>query len=207
MSHTVDYYFAPQSPWAYLGHQRFQQILDAAGASVRVMPIDLGGKVFPISGGLPLGQRAPQRQAYRLTELARFSKWLGAPLHLKPTYFPVGGDDAAKLIIAVDMAAGAKAAMAITGAILSAVWAQQRNIADEKTLAELLKEQNLPASCLEQAYSQAVQMRYESYTQMAIDAGVFGAPSYVVDGEIFWGQDRLDFVERALTSSHTSRSN
>ena len=207
MSHSVDYYFAPQSPWAYLGHQRFQQILDAAGASVRVMPIDLGGKVFPISGGLPLGQRAPQRQAYRLTELARFSKWLGAPLHLKPTYFPVGGDDAAKLIIAVDMAAGAKAAMAITGAILSAVWAQQRNIADEKTLAELLKVQNLPASCLEQAYSQAVQMRYESYTQMAIDAGVFGAPSYVVDGEIFWGQDRLDFVERALTSSHTSRSN
>jgi carboxymethylenebutenolidase len=70
-------------------------------------------------------------------------------------------------------------------------------------LAELLKEQNLPASCLEQAYSQAAQMRYESYTQMAIDAGVFGAPSYVVDGEIFWGQDRLDFVERALASSHT----
>ena len=203
MSHTVDYYFAPQSPWAYLGHQRFQQILEGAGASVRVMPIDLGGKVFPISGGLPLGQRAPQRQAYRLTELARFSKWLGAPLHVKPTYFPVGGDDAAKLIIAVDMAAGPKAAMAISGAILSAVWAQQRNIADEKTLAELLKEQNLPASCLEQAYSQAAQMRYESYTQMAIDAGVFGAPSYVVDGEIFWGQDRHDFVERALASSHT----
>ncbi len=198
MSHSVDYYFAPQSPWAYLGHQRFHQILTKAGASVRVMPIDLGGKVFPISGGLPLGQRAPQRQAYRLTELARFSKWLGAPLHLKPTYFPVGGDDAAKLIIAVDMAAGPQSAMAISGAILSAVWAQQRNIADEKTLAELLKEQNLPASCLEQAYSQAAQERYESYTQMAIDAGVFGAPSYVVNGEIFWGQDRLDFVERAL---------
>jgi carboxymethylenebutenolidase len=200
VSHSVDYYFAPQSPWAYLGHQRFQNILQKSGASVRVMPIDLGGKVFPISGGLPLGQRAPQRQAYRLTELARFSKWLGAPLHLKPTFFPVSGDDAAKLIIAVDMAAGANAAMAITGAILSAVWSQQRNIADEKTLVELLKEQNLPATCLEQAYSQAAQERYETYTQMAIDAGVFGAPSYVVNGEIFWGQDRLDFVERALAT-------
>jgi carboxymethylenebutenolidase len=198
VSHSVDYYFAPQSPWAYLGHQRFQQILDKSGATVRVMPMDLGGKVFPISGGLPLGQRAPQRQAYRLTELERFSKWLGAPLHLKPTYFPVSGDDAAKLIIAVDMAAGPQAAMRISGAILSAVWAQQRNIADEKTLVELLKEQNLPASCLEQAHSQAAQVRYESYTQMAIDAGVFGAPSYVIDGDIFWGQDRLDFVERAL---------
>ena len=198
MSHSVDYYFAPQSPWAYLGHQRFQNILKKSGAAVRVMPFDLGGKVFPISGGLPLGQRAPQRQAYRLTELDRFSKWLGAPLHLKPTFFPVSGDDAAKLIIAVDMAVGADAAMNISGAILSAVWSQQRNIADEKTLAELLHEQHLPAACLEQTYSQAVHERYESYTQMAIDAGVFGAPSYVLDGEIFWGQDRLDFVERAL---------
>jgi len=198
VSHSVDYYFAPQSPWAYLGHQRFQNILKKSGAAVRVMPFDLGGKVFPISGGLPLGQRAPQRQAYRLTELARFSKWLGAPLHLKPTFFPVSGDDAAKLIIAVDMAVGADAAMNISGAILSAVWSQQRNIADEKTLMELLTEQQLPAACLEQSYSQAVHERYESYTQMAIDAGVFGAPSYVLAGEIFWGQDRLDFVERAL---------
>ena len=198
MSHSVDYFFAPQSPWAYLGHQRFHNILKKSGAAVRVMPFDLGGKVFPISGGLPLGQRAPQRQAYRLTELARFSKWLGAPLHLKPTFFPVSGDDAAKLIIAVDMAMGADAAMNISGAILSAVWSQQRNIADEKTLAELLHEQHLPAACLEQTYSQAVHERYESYTQMAIDAGVFGAPSYVFDDEIFWGQDRLDFVERAL---------
>jgi carboxymethylenebutenolidase len=198
VSHSVDYYFVPQSPWAYLGHQRFQNILKKSGASVRVMPFDLGGKVFPISGGLPLGQRAPQRQAYRLTELERFSKWLGAPLHLKPTFFPVSGDDAAKLIIAVDMAVGADAAMNISGAILSAVWSQQRNIADEKTLMELLHEQQLPAACLEQSYSQAVHERYESYTQMAIDAGVFGAPSYVLAGEIFWGQDRLDFVERAL---------
>ena len=198
MSHSVDYYFAPQSPWAYLGHQRFHNILKKSGAAVRVMPFDLGGKVFPISGGLPLGQRAPQRQAYRLTELERFSKWLGAPLHLKPTFFPVSGDDAAKLIIAVDMAMGADAAMNISGAILSAVWSQQRNIADEKTLMELLHEQQLPAACLEQSYSQAVHERYESYTQMAIDAGVFGAPSYILAGEIFWGQDRLDFVERAL---------
>ena len=198
MSHSVDYYFAPQSPWAYLGHQRFHNILKKSGAAVRVMPFDLGGKVFPISGGLPLGQRAPQRQAYRLTELERFSKWLGAPLHLKPTFFPVSGDDAAKLIIAVDKAVGADAAMNISGAILSPVWSQQRNIADEKTLAELLHEQHLPVACLEQTYSQAVHERYESYTQMAIDAGVFGAPSYVLAGEIFWGQDRLDFVERAL---------
>ena len=198
MGRTVDYYFAPQSPWAYLGHQRLADIAQRTGASVRVMPMDLGGKVFPISGGLPLGQRAPQRQAYRLVELQRFSEHLGAPLHLKPKYFPVGGDDAARLIIAADMAQGAQAAMTVAGAVLSACWAQERNIADEKVLTELLAEQGLPAALLEKSHSQAVQERYDAYTQAAIDAGVFGAPSYVIDGEIFWGQDRLDFVERAL---------
>jgi 2-hydroxychromene-2-carboxylate isomerase len=198
MGRTVDYYFAPQSPWAYLGHQRLAEIVQRTGAALRVMPIDLGGKVFPISGGLPLGQRAPQRQAYRLVELKRYGQYLNVPLNVKPKYFPVGGDDAARLIIAADLAHGAGAAMAIAGAILAACWAQERNMADDKVLAELLHEQNLPASLLEQSHSQAVQVRYETYTQAAIDAGVFGAPSYVVDGEIFWGQDRLDFVERAL---------
>jgi 2-hydroxychromene-2-carboxylate isomerase len=198
MGHTVDYYFAPQSPWAYLGHQRLAEIAARTGASVRVMPIDLGGKVFPISGGLPLGQRAPQRQAYRLVELQRFSEHLQAPLNLKPKFFPVGGDDAARLIIAADLALGSAAAMQVAGAVLSACWAQERNIADDKVLAELLAEQGLPAAVLEQSHSQAAQERYEAYTQQAIEAGVFGAPSYVVEGEIFWGQDRLDFVERAL---------
>jgi 2-hydroxychromene-2-carboxylate isomerase len=199
MGRTVDYYFVPQSPWAYLGHQRFAEIARRTGATVRVMPFDLGGKVFPISGGLPLGQRAPQRQAYRLLELQRYSEHLGAPLNLKPKYFPVGGDDAARLIIAADMAQGSDAAMAMSGAALSACWAQERNIADEKVLADLLAEQGLPAALLDKAHSQAVQERYDAYTQAAIEAGVFGAPSYVIDGEIFWGQDRLDFVERALT--------
>ena len=200
MGRTVDYYFAPQSPWAYLGHQRLADIVQRTGATVRVMPIDLGGKVFPISGGLPLGQRAPQRLAYRLVELQRFSQHLNVPLNLKPKYFPVGGDDAARLIIAADIAQGAAAAMAIAGAILAACWAQERNMADDKVLAELLSEQGLPVSLLEQSHSQTVQARYEACTQAAIDAGVFGAPSYVIDGELFWGQDRLDFVERALAS-------
>ncbi len=198
MPRTVDYYFAPQSPWTYLGHQRLRDVAHAAGAAIRVMPVDLGGKVFPISGGLPIGQRAPQRQAYRLVELQRFSQYLNAPLKLKPRYFPVGGDDAARLIIAVDLLHGAEAAMDITAAVLSAVWAQDRNIADPALLTQLLSEQGLPAVPMEKAQTQEVQERYESYTQQAIDAGVFGAPSYVVEGEIFWGQDRLDFLERRL---------
>ena len=200
MGRTVDYYFAPQSPWAYLGHQRLVDIVAQTGATLRVMPMDLGGKVFPISGGLPLGQRAPQRQAYRLVELQRFSQHLKIPLNLKPQYFPVGGDPAARLIIAADMAHGAAAAMAMAGALLTACWAQERNMADDAVLAELLQEQKLSAGLLAQSHSLEVQALYETYTQAAIAAGVFGAPSYVLEGEIFWGQDRLDFLEQALAS-------
>ena len=201
MSLSIDYYFAPNSPYAYLGHARFASIAQAAGATVRVLPVDLGGKVFPVSGGLPLAKRAPQRQAYRLVELKRFSEWLDVPLVLQPKYFPVNADDAAKLIIAVDLKDGTQAAMKITGAVTRAVWLQERNIADEGVLVALLAEQGLNAARLEEAHSQAVHERYEADSQLAIDAGVFGAPSYVIDGEIFWGQDRLDFVQRRLARS------
>ena len=200
MSKTVDYYFTPQSPWTYLGHGRFAAMANSAGATVNVLPVDLGGKVFPISGGLPLGKRAPQRQAYRLVELERFSKHLKLPIHAKPKFFPVAGDDTARLIIAVDTQDGGAAAMKLCGAVFGAVWAQERNIADEAVLAELLAECGLPPQRLTQSREAAAQQRYEATTQQAIDAGVFGAPSYVIDGEIFWGQDRLDFVERTLRS-------
>ncbi|MEO8296530.1 MAG: 2-hydroxychromene-2-carboxylate isomerase [Burkholderiales bacterium] len=198
MTVTIDYYFAPNSPWTYLGHQRLCDIAQAAGAEVRVRPVDLGGKVFPMSGGLPLAKRAPQRQAYRLLELQRFSRWLNAPLNPEPTFFPVDPGLAAQLIIAVDQHDGTAAALKVTGAVLRAVWAQNRNIADEVTLLAILDAQGVPAARLEAAHSQAVHERYETYTAAAIAVGVFGAPSYVVAGEIFWGQDRLDFLERRL---------
>ncbi len=195
---SIDYYFSPQSPWTYLGHLRFWDIARQHKARIEVLPVDLGGKVFPVSGGQPLGKRAPQRQAYRLVELQRFAEHLHAPLKLQPKYFPVAGDDAARLIIAVALHDGAEAAMHIADALLRAVWVEERNIADEATLATLLSERELPPHRLEDAHSQAVQERYVANTQRAIDAGVFGAPSYVIDSEIFWGQDRLDFVERKL---------
>jgi 2-hydroxychromene-2-carboxylate isomerase len=197
MSKTVDYYLAPQSPWTYLGHDRFVQMAKAAGAKVRVMPMDLG-KVFPLSGGLPLGKRAPQRQAYRLVELARFSQALNVPLHLHPKFFPVSGDPAARLIIAVDMQHGTDAALALTGAILAAVWHQERDIADPHTLAALLNEHGLEHTCLALSHTPEVQARYDGYTQSAMDAQVFGAPSYVIGDALFWGQDRLDFVQQCL---------
>ena len=194
----IDYYLTPISPWAYLGHERFARIAREAGASVNVLPVDLGGKVFPVSGGLPLAQRAPQRQAYRLVELARFSAFHGIALNLHPKFFPVPPDDAARLVVAVGLHDGDAAAMALTGALGRAVWAEERNISDPITLAVLLGELGLSAARLDESKAPEIQSRYEANTQRAIDAGVFGAPSYVVDGEVFWGQDRLDFLQRRL---------
>jgi 2-hydroxychromene-2-carboxylate isomerase len=204
MSTSIDYYYAPQSPWTYLGHQRLSELARAAGATVRLLPMDLG-KVFPVSGGLPLPKRAPQRQAYRLVELQRFSQWLQLPLNLHPKYFPVPGDAAARLVIAADMAHGTEAAMRLAGAILKGVWADELNINDSDTLLALARGCSLPAELIDAAQSPTVQARYDAATQQAIDAGVFGAPSYVVDGELFWGQDRLDFVERRLTAGRSAR--
>ena len=197
LNKTIDYYLAPQSPWAYLGHARLAAMASAAHAAIRVLPVDFG-KVFAVSGGLPLPKRAPQRQAYRLQELARFRDHLKLPLNVQPRYFPVASDDAARLIIAVDLQDGVEAAMRLCGAVFAAVWAQERDIASARTLTELLTECGLPSGRLAQSHSPAVQDRFDANTQAAIDAGVFGAPSYCLDGEIFWGQDRLDFLARKL---------
>ena len=198
MTQTCTYYLAPPSPYVYLGHQRFADLVRQYQVQVDVRPFDLG-RVFGLSGGLPLAKRAPQRQAYRLVELERWSRHLGKPLNLQPQFFPVGGDPAALLIIAAKIAHGNDAAMDLTGRIGSAVWAEQRNIADEATLAAIAGEAGLDGAALvKAAATAAVQAEYQRYTDDAIAANVFGAPWYVVDGEPYWGQDRLDFVERAF---------
>ena len=193
------YYFAPQSPYAYLGHAHFVALAKQYGAQVELRPCDIG-KIFSLSGGLPLAKRAPQRQAYRMIELQRWQQFRGLPMQMQPKFFPVSGDAASRLIIAAKLAHGTDAALALTGAIMAAVWAEDRNIADSDTLIALANAQDLDgASLMKSADMPGVQAEYDGYTDAAIAANVFGAPWYVVDGEGFWGQDRLDFVERALT--------
>jgi len=200
MGKTVDYYFSPISPWTYLGHARFAGMAQRHGAVVNVKPTDLG-KVFPVSGGVPVAKRAPQRQAYRMVELKRFRDHLKLPLNLQPKFFPAPADLAAQYIVAAGRSGGSGAAMRLAGALLRACWAEERNIADAETLNAICKEQGMDAAALAAAaQSDAVKAEYESNTEEAIARNVFGAPSYVIDDEIFWGQDRLEFVERALAA-------
>ncbi|MGY8905479.1 MAG: DsbA family protein [Burkholderiales bacterium] len=194
MSATIDYYFAPVSPWTYIGHQRFAAIAAATGAKVTILPMDLG-KVFPVSGGLPLGQRSPQRQAYRLVEMKRFSDHLKLPINLHPKHFPTPGEAAARLLLCSAAQDSQEMALKLCGAVFSSVWAHERNIADTAVLAQLLADCGLPAERLAQSQEPQWLTAYEASTQRAIEASVFGAPSFVVNGEMFWGQDRLEFVE------------
>ena len=198
MAKLVDYYFTPVSPYTYLGHERFLEIAARHGATIAIKPVDYG-RIFPVSGGLPLKQRAPQRQAYRLIELERWSKHLGKALNVKPKFFPVSADMAARWIIAAQAGHGDADALRLTGALLRAVWAEERDISDQPTLASIAAGEQLdPARLAAGAASPDSAERYDALTQEAIDRQIFGAPTYVYRDEPFWGQDRLDFLDRAL---------
>lgn len=194
---TIDYYFSPASPWTYLGHQRLIEIAARHRAEINVLPVDLGGRIFPGSGGLPLAQRAPQRQAYRLVELRRWSNHLKVPLNLQPKHFPTPGHDAARLIILARQRHGTAAALTIAYSIMHGLWAEDQDVGDLQTLAQMADRASLPGSQLV-ADLPAADAAYAENTQRAIEAQVFGAPWYTYLGEPFWGQDRLEFLDRAL---------
>ena len=195
---SIDYYLAANSPWTYLGHERLCTMARQSGATVRVKPVDLANQIFPASGGLPLPKRAPQRQAYRLVELRRFSEFLNMPMHIQPRFFPVNPTPASLLITATQIQIGDPAALHLTGAVLRAVWAEEQNIEDSSVLTTLLEQTGLSANLLEVAAQPQVSAKYQQFTDEALACGVFGSPSYVIDGEIFWGQDRLDFLQHRL---------
>ncbi len=203
MTKLIDYYFSPMSPWTYLGHERFAALARRHGAAIDVKPVDYG-KIFPTSGGLPLAKRAPQRQKYRLAELKRWREYLGLPLTVEPKYFPYDTALAARSILAAKMTSsgasgGEAAAMRLTGALLRATWVEERDMADPAQLAAVLREQGLDADALlASAGSPQIDAEYQRLTQEAIERDVFGAPTYAYGGELFWGQDRLDLLERAL---------
>jgi 2-hydroxychromene-2-carboxylate isomerase len=198
MSLHVDYYMSLNSPWTHLGAARFETIAERYGPSVRIYPVDFG-TIFPASGGLPLPKRAPQRRAYRLVELRRWREHLGIPIHLEPRYFPADESLSAPCVIAVRETIGDQPAIALAHRVLRALWEEERNPGDRATLAGLIGEVGLDANAvLALGEDQRWAERRRGDTEAAVERGVFGAPSYVIGDEIFWGQDRLDFVEQRL---------
>jgi len=198
MGKTVDYYFSVASPWTYLGSARFIDMVRRNQSTVNVMPVDYT-RVFAASGGTLFQERAHQRRAYRQVELARWQRRLGIPLTLEPRFYPVDRRPASYLLIAARRQ-GARA-LDLSHAILRAIWHEDKNIADWDTLMEVAERAGFERRALaEAAQDPSIVREYERDTDRAITAQVFGAPTYAVDGEFFWGQDRLDFFEEKLTS-------
>lgn len=194
----VDYYFALASPWSYLGHERLIAIAAGTGATIAYKPID-HGRAFPAAGTLRLKDRPPARKAYRLVELQRWRDFLKIPLVIEPKYFPVDERLAAHMVIAARQAGYDAGALSL--AFMRAVWVNEQNIADPETLDRVAGSLGFVGLSLRaSAESIEVQAEYDANTEEAIARRLFGLPFYIFRDAPFWGQDRLDFLERALRS-------
>lgn len=192
----IDYYFSLTSPWSFMGSERLAKMAKEHGASITCIPANLGA-VFAETGGLPLPKRSPQRQAYRMMELERWPALLGIPLVKEPKYFPYDESEGVRLVLAAQKSG--KDALKLATELGRALWVLDRNPADKDVQDEAAKRAGLDAEELRGVMSlDDAKTIWAKNSEEAIKAGVFGAPSYVIDGEIFWGQDRLEFVERKL---------
>jgi 2-hydroxychromene-2-carboxylate isomerase len=198
MARTIDYYFSVVSPWAYLGHAPFMEIAQRHGLSVNYKPVFLG-RVFQETGGLPLPQRHPARQRYRLVELQRWRDKRGLSFKIHPKFWPFDVKLVDRFVIAV--ASSHKDPDPFLRRTFKGVWEEERNLGDPLVIAELAEAAGLDStSLMAKAQGDAVEAMYALNLENAIAADVFGSPAYVLDGEVFWGQDRLELLDDALRS-------
>jgi len=198
----ISCYYSLSSPWAYFGGPRLQEIVRRRGVRLLLKPFDFQ-EVVPRTGGIPLRTRPGPRRSYHALELDRWRKHLGMPLNLEPKFYPADGQPPGwnkppgwMVIAAQERGLDAPR---LSHALLRALWAEERDTADAKVRAAVADENGLPGAALVAAETSApVQALYREYSAEAERLGVFGAPTCVLDGERFWGQDRLDFLDRAL---------
>lgn len=196
MPKKIDYYLSLISPWTFLGHKRIGDLARDNGVELDVHPVNYG-VIFPATGGLPLAKRSPQRQAYRMMELKRWRERHGVPLNLNPKYFPAPDKQAALMALAAK--AQGSNIFDFCGGVLKAVWVDEKDITDEATLISIANQSGFEGLKLfEASKDPAIEKAYMADSEAAIERGTFGAPTYIIDDEIFWGQDRLEFVEAKL---------
>jgi 2-hydroxychromene-2-carboxylate isomerase len=202
VSHTIDYYFTLASPWAFLGHQPFLDLAKARGVTIRYKPIDVG-EVFPHTAGLPLPKRHPARQRYRILELQRWREARGVALKIHPKHWPFPVATANRTIIA--LAENGADPGAYTRRAFEGVWVNDEDLSQDDKLVALLDGCGHDgAKMLAAAKSDSIAAIYAKHGEEAVAANVIGSPCYVRDGEVFWGQDRLDLLARALASGRTA---
>lgn len=197
MGQTIDYYYSHLSPWAFLGHARLLEIAEKTGAEIAFYPITTA-EIFPKTGGLPLAKRPPERRAYRMVELKRWSRHLGIEMNFEPKFFPA--DDRPALHMAVAAQEAGADLGAFSYSVMKAIWQEERDPADPGILLEIAEANGLNGGVLAGiAQTDAVAAKAQANCDAALMAGCFGVPWYVLNGEPFWGQDRLILLEEALT--------
>lgn len=198
MAH-IDYYLSTFSPYVYLAGRRPWEIAARHGATLRVRPIDTGA-LFPRTGGVVLAERHESRKAYRLQEMRRQAAKAGVPLNLRPAYFPVNGAPSAYAVIAADKAGGGDLPGLILG-LGRALWAEDRNIADDEVIRACLEAAGFDPGLADRGMLAGAEA-YIRNLEDAVAAGVFGVPFFITDGdERFWGQDRLDDLDAHLAGA------
>ncbi|MFD0917205.1 2-hydroxychromene-2-carboxylate isomerase [Pseudahrensia aquimaris] len=194
----IDYYFIGMSPFVYLGHQAIVDVAAKHGAKLNYKPVDLMG-VWAVSGAVPPAQRPEVRQRYRLLELQRVADIRGLPLNLKPAHFPTNIALADQCVIAL-LQTG-EDPTAYMASVFAGVWAEEKDMSDESVIAAKLTGAGFDADAIiTAAKSEDVAAIRTRNTKEAIAADVVGAPAYVLNGEVFWGQDRIEYLDHALTT-------
>jgi 2-hydroxychromene-2-carboxylate isomerase len=199
---TIEYYLTTSSPWAYLGHVEFGRIAARHGAAIVCRPTPIR-RLFDETGGLPLPKRHPVRQAYRLVDLQRWRAARSLPLDLAPAH-PLADPSLADNV-AIAIIGEGRDPMPFLGAAMAGVWADRLDLSRAATIADILMRLGLNAEALvaKAGEGQSADV-YEANLEAAKAAGIFGAPSYVLDGEVFWGQDRLALLDEALASGRAA---
>jgi 2-hydroxychromene-2-carboxylate isomerase len=195
MSRTVEFLFDVGSPAAYLAFKRLPAICEQLGATLEWRPMLLGG-VFQATGNQsPVN--IPAKGRYLFTDLQRFARRHGIEFRQNP-HFPINTLTLMRIATGLQLREPQRL-VAFVGAVYRAIWVEQRNMNDGAVVASVLREAGFdPEALLALASDPAVKEQLKAQTQNAVARGVFGAPTFFVGEDMFWGQDRLDFVKEAL---------
>ncbi|MDQ1899126.1 2-hydroxychromene-2-carboxylate isomerase [Paracoccus sp. WLY502] len=196
---NIDYYFGTISPYAYLAGDRLERIAERHGATITYKPLDIL-QLFDRTGGIRPANRHPSRMEYRAQELTRWADHLGLALNIKPAFWPVNMAPSSYAVIAAQETGGGDLGGLVQG-ILRAVWAEDRDISDDGVLRDILEKHGFDPALVDRGLFVGAET-YGRNLEQAVEAGAFGSPFYVVrdSGQKFWGQDRLDFLDRHLAA-------
>ena len=195
MAKSVDFYFDVGSPAAYLAWTQMPRIAEATGATVNYLPFLLGG-VFQSTGNKS-PMEVPAKGKYMLDDLQRYATRYGVQFAHNP-HFPINTLMLMRGATGLQLRDPAKL-LPYGDAIYKAIWVEGKNMSDPATVGGVLHAAGFnPQELLALTADQEVKDKLKADTAEAVARGVFGAPTFFIDGRMYWGQDRLDFVKEAL---------